>query len=60
MDKGQDVKIVYLDSGTTRVIRGKLISEDDFSFHIKCKDGSEHCIGKVVLVKLSVEAKHFE
>ena len=33
MDKGQDVKIVYLDSGTTRVIRGKLISEDDFSFH---------------------------
>ena len=55
METGQEVKAVYVDSGITRVIRGILMSEDDFSFKIKCRDNSEHCIGKSALVKLSIE-----
>lgn len=55
MKMGCDVKIVFLDSGITKVVKGILLHEDDFSFKIKCHDGAEIIIGKAVLVKMTQE-----
>ena len=52
---GEEIKIVYIDgalsNGTTRSIRGKLISETDLTITIQRKDG-ELTIGKSFLIKV--------
>lgn len=50
----RNVKIVYLDDGKSKVIRGVLINEDDFSFTLRTTEGNM-VIGKVALIKLTPE-----
>ena len=50
---GRGGKVVYVDNGTTKVIRGYVEKEDDFSYTIKCfGDGAVITIGKAALVKV--------
>ena len=48
------VKIVFNDDNQTKVIRGVLISEDDFGYKIKAEPvGNIVTIGKRALIKIS-------
>lgn len=55
MAQGEEVKIVYVDgsisNGTTRSIRGKVISETESTITIQREDG-ELTIGKNFIIKI--------
>ena len=52
---GRKVKIVFLDAGISKVVRGILIEEDSFTYKIKTLDDSVMVVGKAALVKLTYE-----
>ena len=54
MELGRPIKLVYDDNGETKVLKGSLIDEDDFTVTIKLTDGLKTLmIGKRFLLKLT-------
>ena len=58
-EKNNLVKIVYEDDKKTKVIKGFLLKEDDFTYQVKLLDTNEiRTIGKRALVQMvSIEDK---
>ena len=54
MELGRPIKLVYDDNGETKVLKGSLIDEDDFTVTIKLTDRLKTLmIGKRFLLKLT-------
>jgi hypothetical protein len=49
---GTEKKFVYEDNGVNKVIRGFLISEDDFTYTIKTSTNEKIVLGKRAIVKI--------
>ena len=48
-------KIVYMDSGKSKVLRGDLLDEDDYFITIRCADKNVFKIGKSAVVSMRFE-----
>ena len=54
MEKNERIKIVYEDSGISKVIKGLFVSEDDFTVTIQAFETNQVItIGKRVLIKIN-------
>lgn len=57
MELNTNIKIVYSDNNETKVLRGLLIEEDEFTFTIKLDNSKIVTIGKRALIKATPDDK---
>ena len=56
MDAMRNVKVVYEDDGNSKVVRGLILEQDEFTITLKCTPANNTLIlGKRAIVKISEE-----
>jgi len=53
MEREELIKIVFEDSGTTKVVKGYLVSEDEFVYKIKTLDNKIIVVGKRAIIQIN-------
>jgi len=52
MERNETKKFVYEDNKITKVIRGLILKEDDFTYTVQTAQGEEIVIGKRAIIRI--------